>query len=251
MTFVITALHPEVGMWQSTDQAISLDGRIADEDWCKQVLLLCRDGVMLLGYSGLANTPDGQSMAEWIAGVSAPSGVANVHDLNQFGADDITCEQTLQWIVEAATETFSRSRHSAYRRQLLTIGGGAFTTKGMFAAVIGNAQKGGGGVGGRFGFAYIALKNSQPLVTSMGSGVARFRPEARERVAEIVKRRPRRMTDYLGLLAAENARVGKSAPGVSEWCRAVSFLCPRGAPSRARCFTLCGYATVARFDRSG
>lgn len=64
MTLVITAINRDLGIWQSSDHALTVAGERVDSDWCKQVAVFCEDGRALLGYSGLGRSPSSRSLAE-------------------------------------------------------------------------------------------------------------------------------------------------------------------------------------------
>jgi hypothetical protein len=212
---VATAINPWVGMWQVADHDISVGTRTVDRDWQKQVAIYAADGCMLLSYNGLARTPSGRSMAEWICRVLVggrlkrrPSGAIRP----VWEGVDVYLER----LQLAATRDFSNGP-AGYRSAPLTISGGLFTEKAAFHVAVGNRSP---VVGVTDEFHLVKTQHDQCALSGDGSGAEYVAPDERIRVADIITRRPRRPDDYLKLLAKMNEGVAQSAgSGVSPWCQ--------------------------------
>ena len=69
MTLIMTLIRPE-GIWQSADNRVTKRGRTVDDAAPKQLHIICppHEGGphVLLGYTGLAEMPDGTPTLQWI-----------------------------------------------------------------------------------------------------------------------------------------------------------------------------------------
>ena len=245
MTLVLTAIDPNVGAWQVTDQDVSVGERIIDRDWTKQVVIFCTDGSMLLAYNGLARTPGGESIGEWICRQVAPLGAASAEAGYQAPSAWIGVEYTLTLLRDAATRDFSRGP-MPYRQTPLIISGCLLhPPRDVYYIGITNVRS--GGVADAFYFSSTLV--TQPTLFGTGSGAAYITVDERVRIANIIANRPRRESDYFKLLAQQNERVAKRVvSGVSPWCQCV-FMPLDSYPLRGKSFVPRGLRKTRVFRR--
>lgn len=239
MTLVITGINRDLGIWQSSDHALTVGGKRVDSDWCKQVAVFCRNGRALLGYSGLARSPSRLSIAEHIAKAAAPKGRAYHYRGDMHTVfDPIPITNTLLCIRDYMTARF-KDWHKLrnYEQASLFISGGAVENgTPIFVAIFNRDDN--GEVLPEFQLGTIDANEHQASVIAHGSGERQFLDGGHSiRVARILGQRPRMVENYLSLLTSVNRRVARerNRQDVTQWSQA-AFMPLDGWPMQGRMY---------------
>ncbi len=145
-------MHPQLGVWRSSDHALSRNGPNVDDDWCKQVVLFARDGYMVLGYSGLGQSPSGRSIAEFVSAAYAPKAMTRFN--SRSGQWNYTSHDTsMQDYCERITKTFNNPMYN-WTNSLRLSGGGFVNGEMRYLAITNRLDDGGLGSLGNFRWFY-------------------------------------------------------------------------------------------------
>src|SRR5713226_6858947 len=116
MTLLMTIIRPE-GIWQSADNRLTRAGAIADDAAPKQLSIQCPPlpggPQVLLGFTGLAETPDGTPVLQWIR--------ETIRGESRF------IMPLLDYLRDRLTRDLGRSHLG---RHILVVGGGIFQQDG-------------------------------------------------------------------------------------------------------------------------
>jgi hypothetical protein len=209
MTMIITMIRPE-GVWQSADNRVTKSGKIVDDAAPKQLHFVFPplDGGprALLGFTGLAEFPDGTPTVQWIR--------------ETVRGEPRTSNATFDYLCARLTRDVGGS--SLWRNELL-LTGGIFEGQKRFYVEIHNIDIKSGRL--KRQFEYDIYEVTQPEVHIGGSGLRWVTRKDKNLLMDQAKIRPASWEDHLGLLAAVNGRTAARDPDstVSPWCR-VSYL---------------------------
>jgi hypothetical protein len=224
----MTVIRPE-GIWQSVDFRIRRGDAIDTDSAPKQLSILCPPMPggphVLLGFTGLAETPDGTPMLQWIR--------ETVRGEGRF------IMPLLDHLRDRLTRDVGRSRLG---RHGLVVTGGIFQGDGRrFYFEINNFDPVTRQPRPKFERGVIEV--TEPSVFLGGSGQRAAEPE-KDFVLSQLKACPPDWRDYLALLAAVNRRAAERNKGldpkgigtVSPWCQA-SYLGTDHEGVESRIFT--------------
>lgn len=225
MTLVITCVNREIGIWQSSDHALTVGGKRIDDNWCKQVAIICASGRAILGYSGLARSPGNRTIAEHISFAAAIDGEARRYRGGYATRNNpITPLQTIWRIRDHLTERFRLwgQWSKSYVGLKLIVSGAIIENDDIEFVAIFNYDDD-GIVYPEFQVGRIRLGDQRSMVIAHGSGERHFLNAGHSlRVASIVERRPRDNANYLSLLTSVNRRVARerNQQDVTPWSQA-------------------------------
>lgn len=208
----MTLIRPE-GIWQSVDFRITRAGRIVDDAAPKQLVIVCpplpTGPRILLGFTGLAEMPDGTPTLQWIR-------------------ETVSGEQRFVMpLLEHLRDRLTRDVAESTLWQIpLVLCGGVFQSDGgRFYVEITNLERSSGRT--RRDFRMKVVQEQEAALFYGGSGAHWITKSDLGSIGGQVRNRPAKWRDHLGLLAALNRRAAererKRKPGdgtVSPWCHA-------------------------------
>lgn len=254
MTLVITAVHRDVGIWQSSDHAIvGPDGTRHADDWCKQVVIICADGALLLAYSGLARGPDRSSVAGHLALAAAPFGPSKeVNGQIQVRVGHVTVEETIDRIVDKMSLILEDwgTRYRSYYGQILRVSGACIVDGVHRLVMITNDDEDPAKPRqmARLGIDDPVMGTT--MVFGDGSGSELFTTGGYQRaMIDVVSHHPADPCDSLNILGGVNqaVAVARGKVGVTRWCQTV-FLPNSLMPIYGRMFMPPQALSIAQMD---
>jgi hypothetical protein len=210
MTLIITMIRPE-GIWQSVDHRVTKTGKIVDDATPKQLHIKCPslDGPrpqVMLGFTGLAEMPDGTPTLQWTR--------------ETLRGETRTIMATFDHLRDRLTRDLGSSRlwHCP-----LVFSCGIFEGDKRFYAEIRNVHPQAWHPTRQF--EYVIHEITHPWVFIGGSGLPWVTKKDIDLLVAQSRIRPAKWEDHLGLLAAVNRRTAQNMKKktVSPWCEA-SFL---------------------------
>lgn len=210
MTLIITMIRPE-GIWQSVDRRVTKAGRVVDDAALKQLHIKCppldvTGPQVMLGFTGLAEMPDGTPTLQWAR--------------ETLRGETRTVMATFDHLRDRLTRDLGSSRLWQYP---LIFSGGIFEGGKRFYAEVRNVDPKTWQMTRRFG--YLIREVTHPMVFIGGDGLSGVSREDLDLLTAQAQIRPAKWEDHLGLLAAVNRRTADNLKkkSVSPWC-AASFL---------------------------
>lgn len=190
MTLVLTMFAKD-GIYQSSDNRLSLPSGPCDDDAVKHLALVCTDGAALIGFTGLAKAPNGQHMIEWLR-ESAVGEAGSV-------------QQTLTAIGWRATREIGGS---PYRGCRLEIVAGAYTQEGPKFVTIDNqwVRNSNGAPVVRREFYQVTFDVPTCRTYPAGSGTSYVSAADVALLSRCAGQKPRSYENYLRLLATVTRR---------------------------------------------
>lgn len=210
MTLIITMIRPK-GIWQSVDRRVTKAGKVVDDAAPKQLHIKCPplDGTgpqVMLGFTGLAEMPDGTPTLQWAR--------------ETLRGETRTVMATFDHLRDRLTRDLGASR---LWRNPLIFSGGIFEGGKRFYVEVRNVDPKTWQITRRFEYAISEV--TQPMIFIGGNGLAGVSKEDLDLLMAQAQIRPAKWEDHLGLLAAVNRRTAANLKKktVSPWC-AASFL---------------------------
>lgn len=229
-------MSPPEGVWLATDLELTNmnTGESLTSHAQKQLLVIAYDGHALMGLTGVAWTPSGHNIMDWLAtylaqGRSVGSGASVIP------ADPRSIRNELERILGHLDRSFRRWGWDNYE---LRIVGAGYETGQPFWFAISNADRA-GRLYGRFDLIREPIHAQGGIVDIDGSGRAHY-PQGR--LLDLINRvqhRPRDPRDYMMLLASEVEYVGDRARDVSSWSQ-VTYMPPDVFPLMGKGFSRMG-----------
>lgn len=209
----MTLIRPE-GIWQSADYRTTLAGKIYNDATPKQLHVIYPPApggpVVLMGYSGLAETADGMPMVQWIR--------------ETLRGESRFIMPSLEHLAERLTRDVSSSR---YGGEMLLIAGGIFEGDRRFYFRITNTEWDDSPphrARVHRQFSYNVTEYVDTVFIAFGSGRFHVSLADQDLVRTQGALTPAHWEDHLGLLAAINRRVARDDKQVSPWCHASCVL---------------------------
>ena len=225
-------MNPPDGIWLATDHELtnSLTGQSLDSFAQKQLLVIAYDGHALMGMTGVARTPSGQNITDWLAD-RLTNGRAVAPGAGVIPGDPRSIGNELDRIREHLQRAFTRW---GWHRHELRLVGAAYESGRPFWFAIANADRD-GNLFGRFDLVRRPVEVSGGIADVDGSGRGRSPVQRLVDLTQKVSHHPRDPRDYMTLLATEVEYVGERAPGVSPWSH-VTYLPPDVFPIMGKAF---------------
>lgn len=210
MTLIMTMIRPE-GIWQSVDRRVTKASKIVDDAAPKQIHIQCpplggRGPQVMLGFTGLAEMPDGTPTLQWVR--------------ETLRGEKRTIMAMFGHLRDRLTRDLGESK---LWKNPLIFSGGIFEDGKRFYVEVRNVDPKTWQMTRQFEYAIGEV--TQPMVFIGGSGLAGVTKEDLDLLMAQAQIRPAKWEDHLGLLAAVNRRTADNLKKktVSPWCEA-SFL---------------------------
>jgi hypothetical protein len=210
MTLIITMIRPE-GIWQSVDRRVTKAGKVVDDAAPKQLHIKCtpldaNGPQVMLGFTGLAEMPDGTPTLQWTR--------------ETLRGETRTIMATFDHLRDRLTRDLGSSR---LWKNPLVFSGGIFEGDKRLYAEVRNVDPKTWQMTRKFEYAIREV--TEPMIFVGGSGLSGVTKEDLDLLVTQARIRPAKWEDHLGLLAAVNRRTAENMKKktVSPWC-AASFL---------------------------
>jgi len=200
-------IRPE-GIWQSVDSRVTRLGKLVDDKAPKQLHIvyppLKLGPQMLLGFTGLAEMPDGRPTIQWLR--------------ETLHGETRSITQTFEFLTERLTGYLCKPR---FINSVLILCGGIFEGNKRFYFEMNNVHPSTRKVTQVFRYSIVEV--NAPTIFAAGSGSAHIGPADRSLLQQQAQLVPSKWEDHSGLLAGVNRRTADKDFLVSPWCQ-VTFV---------------------------